>query len=164
MLKKLKFLFSYFRSVDIYHYKIKKKIKIEKGYKLHHFKSLKSISSKKIQNYFSGNFENKVKRFENNQFFLVLTYKNKLVSSGWIYSGRKWFISEIQKTINISNSNIIFDFITEHDERNKGNYLRILYLISKKFSNKTLMIYSQSNNYYSKKAIVKAGFVFKKRL
>ena len=96
--------------------------------------------------------------------FLVLTYKNKLVSSGWIYSGRKWFISEIQKTINISNCNIIFDFITEHDERNKGNYLRILYLISKKFRNKTLMIYSQSNNYYSKKAIVKAGFVFKKRL
>ena len=64
----------------------------------------------------------------------------------------------------IGNCNIIFDFITEQDERNKGNYLRILYLISKKFRNKTLMIYSQSNNYYSKKAIVKAGFVFKKRL
>ena len=56
---------------------------------------------------------------------------------------------------------LFFDFITESEERNKGNYLRILYLISKKFRNKTLMIYSQSNNYFSK-GYSKAGFVFKK--
>ena len=164
MLKILKIFISFFRSVDIYYYRVSKKIKIEKGYKLHYFKSFKAINSKKIQNYFSGNFKNKMRRFKQNQFFLVLTYKNKLVSSGWIYSGKKWFISEIQKSIDINNCNVIFDFITESEERNKGNYLRILYLISKKFRKKTLMIYSQSNNYYSKKAIVKAGFIFKKRL
>ena len=164
MLKIFKIFISFFKSIDIYHHRVSKKIKIEKGYKLHYFKSFKAISSKSIKNYFLGNFKNKIRRFKNNQFFLVLTYKKKLVSSGWIYSGKKWFISEIQKTIDINHCNVIFDFITESEERNKGNYLRILYLISKKFRNKTLMIYSQSNNYFSKKAIVKAGFVFKKRL
>ena len=74
MLKIFKIFISFFKSIEIYHHRVSKKIKIEKGYKLHYFKSFKAISSKSIKNYFLGNFKNKIKRFKNNQFLLYLTF------------------------------------------------------------------------------------------
>ena len=48
MLKIFKIFISFFKSIEIYHHRVSKKIKIEKGYKLHYFKSFK-YGSKSIK-------------------------------------------------------------------------------------------------------------------
>lgn len=159
----LKKLISYFRTIEIYEINSNFKSKISKKYKFKVYNKLSNIKSPEILNYFKE-YKNKKKRFKNNCMFLTLSLNNKLVSSGWLFIGKNWIITEINKYLNVSNKIIIFDFITLEQYRNKGYYTKLLKLIRKKFKNKNILIYVLSSNLKSKRAIKKAGFIFQKKL
>ena len=163
MINFLKYLFKFIISVEIFISKTKKKYKLPKYFKFYFFKSFSNIKLKTIKNYFHE-FKEKKKRFKKGQYFLVLCYKNKLVSSGWIYFGKNWLITEIDKKIILLNEIVIFDFITPLSERRKGYYTKLLKIIRNKFGNKNIIIYVLSSNRFSQKAIIKSGFKYSKRL
>ena len=65
-----------------------------------------------------------------------MSFEEKLLSSGWGFEGKNWYISEIDKKITLENEIVLFDFITTTDQRNKGNYSKLLSLINYKFKGK----------------------------
>ena len=159
----LKYFLKFFISVDIYYSYKKKKYKLPKNFKFYYFKSFSNIKLKTIKEYFYE-FKQKKKRFKKGQYFLVLSYNNKLVSSGWINAGKSWLITEIDREIKLSDQKVIFDFITPYKERRKGHYTKLLKIIRSRLGNKSILIYALSSNRSSQKAIVKAGFKHNKRL
>ena len=72
--------------------------------------------------------------------------------------------SEIQKNIILKKQYLLFDFETPHKVRKKGYYTLLLKLIRYKYKNKKLVIYTQSNNAASNKAIKKSGFKFVRKM
>lgn len=163
MLRFLKYFFKFFISIDIYYSNKKKKYKLPKNFNFYFFKSFSNIKSDSIKKYFYE-FKQKKKRFKKGQYFLVLSYNNKLVSSGWINAGKNWLITEIDRKIKLLDQNVIFDFITPLKERRKGHYTKLLKIIRSKFGNKSILIYVLSSNKFSQKAIIKAGFKYNNRL
>ena len=78
------------------------------------------LKTKKYWNIFK-HFKSK-QRFEKKQYFIAMSFEEKLLSSGWGFEGKNWYISEIDKKITLENEIVLFDFITTTDQRNKGNY------------------------------------------
>ena len=95
---------------------------------------------------------------------MTLSLNGKLVSSGWLFQGKNWNITEIDRKLSVKNKLVIFDFITPLVYRNKGYYTKLLKIILGKFKKKDILIYVLSSNTHSKKAIKKAGFDFKYQL
>ena len=126
-------------------------------------KSKKRIPKNFTFQYFS-NKANKLKRLNKNFYFLALVKKNTILSSGWIYFGKKWNISEINRNIKLTNTFLLFDFETPNIFRGKGYYKDLLCLIKYKFPQKKLAIYSLSNNHRSIKGIKGAGFKLIKKI
>ena len=159
--KKLKKLFF---SVLWYEATGKKRIPIEKKiFKLVILKSKNEVSKFFFKNYFKKNYY-KLKRLNLKFYFAALTNKKKILSSGWIYFGARWKITEVDKHVNLNRKYLLFDFETPKQFRNKGYYQLLLKLIRNKFINKRLAIYSFSTNKKSKRAIYKAGFMFIKKI
>jgi len=153
-----------FISINWYESSIgKKKILRKKGIKLIVLKSKKGINKLNINEYFEK-YQFKLERFRKGINFLVLVNNKEFLSSGWIYYGREWSISEIQKNIILKKQYLLFDFETPHDVRKKGYYTLLLKLIRYKYKNKKLVIYTQSNNAASNKAIKKSGFKFVRKM
>lgn len=153
-----------FRSVKLYESNKSPKNTNSKNFKLHLVKKYKDIKkNESIKQYFKI-FKNKKKRLLKKQSLLILTNKNKFVSSGWMTSSNNWLISEINLNIKTYNSIILFDFYTPAFMRSKGYYTKLLRIILYKLRKKRLLIYSLSSNQASIKAIEKAGFIFKKNL
>ena len=50
-----------------------------------------------------GKFKNKKQRFEKNQYFIAMCFEEKLLSSGWGFEGKNWYISEIDRQIKLEN-------------------------------------------------------------
>tara|TARA_B100001057_G_scaffold322488_1_gene322722 strand:- start:304 stop:810 length:507 start_codon:yes stop_codon:yes gene_type:complete len=163
MLKTLKKIKAYFQTVEVYYNKKIINYKLNENYKLNIYKSFEQIKDKKIQNYFQD-FKQKKKRFDKKQYFITMTFAKRLLSSGWMFKGKNWYISEIDKEITLGNETVLFDFLTTVGERNKGNYSKLLSLITKRFKGHKLIIYTLQNNLYSKKGILNAGFALKKIL
>lgn len=159
-LRKIK---AYFQTVEIYYNKTILQPQLDEKYKITIYKSFDQVKDKKILNYFDY-FKNKKQRFEKKQYFIVMCSEEKLLSSGWGFEGKNWYISEIDRKITLENEIVLFDFITATDQRNKGNYSKLLSLINYKFKGKKLIIYTLQNNVYSKKGILNAGFYLKKKL
>ena len=163
IIKRLKEIYSYFQAIDIYENKLYSPVNINKKYKLYVFNSFNQIKQKELFNYFE-NFKNKKNRFKKKQSFLVLMNKERLLSSGWLFTGNQWIIEEINKKISLKNKRVLFDFITPEEYRNKGYYSKLLLLIKKKFKGKKLIIYTLQNNIFSKKGIENSGFILIKTL
>lgn len=163
MLYILKKIFFYFRKVEIYEKKKVFSTYYSRSFKFKIYKKLHNIKNKKILEYFKI-YKDKKLRFKNNCLFLTLSFNKNLVSSGWLYLGNRWKVTEIDKYINSKNKLVIFDFITPPRFRNKGNYTKLLKLICSKFKKKEILIYVLSTNKKSKKAIIKAGFKYRETL
>ena len=163
MVSFLKKLICYFRIIEVYEKNNASNINLSKKYEFRIYRSIKNVKSKKILDYFK-NYKNKKKRFKNKCIFLTLTKNKELVSSGWLYFGKNWSITEINRNLYNLNKFIIFDFLTPVKFRNKGFYTKLLKLILSKFKNKTILIYVLITNRKSIRAITKAGFYFKYRL
>lgn len=163
MYRFLKKLISYFRTIEIYEKKTNQSTKNFKKFKLNIFDRFSKIKSKEILSYFNI-YKDKKKRFNQGLIFITLSFNGKLVSSGWLYRGRNWKITEIDRKLNVKNKLVIFDFITPLVYRNKGYYTKLLKIILGKFNNKDILIYVLSSNTQSKKAIIKAGFHYKYQL
>tara|TARA_B100000674_G_C37763366_1_gene879017 strand:- start:281 stop:787 length:507 start_codon:yes stop_codon:yes gene_type:complete len=163
MYRFLKKLISYFRTIEIYEKKTNQITKNFKKFKFKTFNRFSNIKSKEILNYFKIH-KDKKKRFSQNLMFMTLSFNGKLVSSGWLFRGRNWRITEIDRKLNVKNKFVIFDFITPSNYRNKGYYTKLLKIILSKFKNKDILIYVLSSNIRSKKAILKAGFDYKYQL
>tara|TARA_B100000029_G_scaffold496253_1_gene562310 strand:+ start:636 stop:1157 length:522 start_codon:yes stop_codon:yes gene_type:complete len=156
---------------SIYWFEIeKKKTKLIKKTreKLIIIKSHRDIKSSHFRNYFI-NFPSKINRLKKNFYFLVLVSNKKgrrkeILCSGWLYRGKKWKITEINKEVKINNLILLFDFLTPENLRNRGYYKKILELIVNKYRGKKLAIYSLSRNTKSLKAIRKAGFKLKRKI
>ena len=159
-LRKIK---AYFQTVEIYYNKTTFRAQLDEKYKISIYKSLDQVKDKKILEYFDY-YKNKKKRFEKKQYFIAMCFEEKLLSSGWGFEGKDWYISEIDRKITLDNEVMLFDFITAADQRNKGNYSNLLSLINYKFKGKKLIIYTLQNNIYSKRGILNAGFTLKKIL
>ena len=165
MIKFLKYLLSYLRSVHLFESTGTKKFNknLKKDLKLLIIKSLKKNKNIHISKYFDiYNF--KKERFKKKQCFIVLLSEKKLLCSGWSFQGKEWFISEVGISVKIKNFIMLFDFETPENERGKGNYTTILKFIRNKFKFKKLLIYSLSSNKKSIKGITKAGFKYKKKI
>ena len=106
----------------------------------------------------------KKKRFKKKQYLLVLYFKNNIVTTGWMYQGIKWHITEINKEIDIKNKVLLYDFFTFKEFRNKGYYAKILKLVRNFNTKKKFWIYCLSNNYSSKKGIENSNFKLLKRI
>ena len=171
LIKKIKYLYLVFRifflSVNWYESFAKRKIikgKIKnKKIKLVVLKSKIKANKFYLHNYFN-NYKDKLKRFNKKNYFIVLTKNKHLLSSGWIYFGNKWKITEINLNIKLGKKYLLYDFETPKNLRNQGHYTLLLSLIQKKFYGNKLAIYSLSNNYESNRAIKKSGFKFTKKL
>ncbi len=163
MFKYLKKILCYFRTVEIYEKNSNLSFKFQKKLKFKIYRRLSSIKRKEILNYFKI-YQDKKKRFQNNCVFLTLSFKNNFVSSGWLFRGKKWKITEVNRDLNVLNKFVIFDFITLPEHRNKGYYTKLLKLIINKFKKKNILIYVLRSNKKSKKAILKAGFNFKYKI
>ena len=158
MIKKIfKFLISLLSEIYIFESKSnKKKIKYRNFY-LKKYKSLKQIKSSGVINHLNDN--HRYLRFKKKQILFVLFHKKQAVSLGWMNKGSRWFITEINRTINISNTTILYDFFTFPKLRNKGYYIKILKLIKNIKIKNFFLIYTLDNNEKSKKGIIKAKFV-----
>ena len=159
----LKKILFYLRKIEVYEKKRVFSIGDSKKFKFKIYKKFINIKNKEILEYFEI-YKNKKLRFKNNCLFLTLSLNKDLVSSGWLYTGNRWKITEIDKHIHYKNKLVIFDFITPTRFRNKGNYTKLLKLICSKFKKKEILIYTLSTNKKSKKAIIKAGFEYKETL
>lgn len=157
MYQLLKKIICYFRKVEIYEKKSNYHFTLSKKYKFKIYKNLYNIKEKEILNYFKS-YKSKKKRFKENCVFITLSLENNLVSSGWLYRGKKWKITEINYTLNTSNKFVIFDFITPIKFRGRGFYTKLLKLIRCKFKKQNILIYVLSTNKISRKAIIKSGF------
>ena len=166
---KFKIFINYFKkfflSVNWYETTNKKNIinKTKGNKKLIILKSRADVSKKKLNEYFEK-YKIKLKRFNGKSYFLALVNRKKILSSGWIYLGAKWKITEINKNVYLNSQFLLFDFETPAHLRNKGYYTLLLELIRKKFPNKKLAIYSLSNNTKSTNAIKKSGFKLIKKI
>jgi len=143
--------------------KIKTKVKNSNEFKLLILKSKHNISKFYLNEYFTK-YKFKLKRLNKKNYFLALVKKKRILSSGWIYLGSKWKITEIDLDIDIRKNILLYDFETPQKLRNRGYYKLLLKLIINKFNNKNLAIYSLSNNYKSNRAIEKSGFKFVKKI
>tara|TARA_B100001123_G_C15299050_1_gene1020347 strand:+ start:51 stop:593 length:543 start_codon:yes stop_codon:yes gene_type:complete len=141
----------------------KKNLYKRKKIKLIIIKSRKDINKFNLDDYFEK-YKFKLDRFGKKINFLVLVDNKKFLSTGWIFFGDKWNISEIQKKILLRKQYLLFDFETPHLLRKKGYYTLLLKLIKNKYRKKILAIYSDSNNFASNKAIKRSGFKFVRRI
>lgn len=157
-------LIKYFHTIEVFEaQKTTKKFILSHNFKLKIYENFKKIKSKKVLEYFDE-FKEKKQRFNKKYKFLVLFHNKNFVSSGWLYRGNRWKISEINQYINLNNRLIIFDFITNKKFRNLGYYTKLLKLIRNKFKKEQLIIYALSSNKVSKKAIINAEFIYKNKL
>ena len=162
MIKQLKnIILSYTRTIYLFEAnKNKKKLNL-KDFKLKIFKKLNSIKNKDLINFL--NFEKK-KRFKKKQYLLALYFKNNIVTTGWMYQGIKWHITEIDKEIIIKNKVLLYDFFTFKKFRNRGYYAKILKLTRNFNTKKKFWIYCLSNNYSSRKGIENSNFKLLKKI
>ena len=152
---------SYFREIYIYESNYnKKKIKF-KNLKIKLINK-KEIEQKEIIIYLKK--ENKFKRFSKQCFLVVLKFKKKIIGYGWLYIGKNWFITEINRKINIKNKVLLFDFFIKEKFRNKNFYRKFLILIKNIKLKKVFLIYSLKSNFYSCKGIINSGFKLRNKI
>ena len=156
------FILSRFRTICIFEAK-RNKNKIQyKNLKLTKYDSFNLIKNAELKNYLIK--EKKLVRFKLKQILLVLYYKKVFVCVGWMYEGSNWYISEINKNINIKNKILLFDFFTKKKFRNKGYYQKILKLIRNFKTKKIFLIYCLKNNFASRTGILNSKFKLKGEL
>ena len=156
------FILSRFRTICIFEAK-RNKNKIQyKNLKLTKYDSFNLIKNAELKNYLIK--EKKLVRFKLKQILLVLYYKKVFVCVGWMYEGSNWYISEINKNINIKNKILLFDFFTKKKFRNKGYYQKILKLIRNFKTKKIFLIYCLKNNFASRAGILNSKFKLKGEL
>ena len=165
-MKKIKSFFKILRkflfSVIWYEAVNSKKI-TKKNYRLVVLKSKKNFLRFSKKNYFSIK-KYKLKRFSKKIYLLLLVKRKKILSSGWIFYGKKWKITEIDVSVNLNKTLLLFDFETPQSLRNKGYYTMLLKLIKNRFIEKRLAIYTLSYNLKSRRGIEKAGYKFIKKI
>jgi len=163
MIKKiLDNIISNFRVVNLYEAKKNKKKLFFKNFKILKLDGIKLNKNKNIFN--KLNIKKKRTRFLKKHFLLILYFKKDPVCIGWMYQGKKWLISEINKEINIKDKILLYDFFTFKNFRNRGYYTIILKLTKNIKTNKNFLIYCLSRNHASKRGIVNAKFKLVKRL
>lgn len=109
--------------------------------------------------------KNKLNRFKKNIYLLLLAKNEQILSSGWVFFGKKWKVTEMNININLKKKlHLLFDFETPKKFRNKGNYTLLLKLIKNKFKKKRLAIYTLSYNFKSRRGIESAGFKLTKKI
>ncbi len=163
MIRKIfNFITSFLNEIYIFESKCnKKKIKY-KSYLLKEYRNLKQIKNRQIIKYIKVG--DKDLRFKKKQVLFALFHGQQVTSFGWMNKKSRWFISEINRGINIKNSIILYDFFTFPNLRNKGYYCKILELIKNIKTKKIYIIYSLKNNESSTKGILKAKFVLRNRM
>ena len=162
MITRLKnFILSYFRTIYLFEAnKNQKKLKI-KNFKLKIYKKFSSIKDKDLKKFLNSQQK---KRFQKKQYFLVLFFKNNIVTTGWMCHANNWHITEINKEIKVKNKVLLYDFFTFKKFRNRGYYAKILKLIRNFNTKKKFWIYCLSNNYSSKKGIENSNFKLIKKI
>ena len=158
----IEFILSNFRTVYVFESKKNKRYLKYKNFNLRLYNSFNSIKDQKLKKYLVK--EKKIERFKIKQTLVVLFHKKNCVSTGWLYQGFNWHISEIGKKIDIKKKVLLFDFFTFSEFRNKGYYCKILRLIKNIKTKKTFLIYCLKNNKASKIGILNSGFKLKGKL
>ena len=102
--------------------------------------------------------------YSHNIYLLALMKNRKMLSSGWIFFGKKWKVTEIDVSVALNKTYLLFDFETPENLRNKGYYTLLLKLIKNKFRKKRLAIYTLSYNFKSRRGIENAGFKFVRKI
>ena len=95
-------------------------------------------------------------RFKKGDLFYCLLENNQIYCSGWSTS-QELYVSEINKTIKISDGTILYDYYTPERFRRQGKYQELLESIIMDV-NEDIFIYTLSNNIPSNIAIQRVGF------
>lgn len=165
----IKNLRKFFNKVIIYKFDNEKVSQTETfenldNFQFHVFEKYKEF---RICENFFYSFDNKIflKRFEKKHKLLTLIDKKskKIVCYGWCSNNAIHNVDEINKKIYFKNGNILYDFFTLNEYRNKKLYKYLLYQISLNLK-KPLYIYSLSSNKKSLNAIIRTGFYSIKNL
>lgn len=99
-------------------------------------------------------------RFIQGNIFCFLEDNNSIASYGWINNSKAHYVGEINLMMKVKNNHeVLFDFYTFPQHRNKGYYRTLLNCICIR-NNNVKIIYALKNNIRSIKAINKAGFKF----
>lgn len=97
-------------------------------------------------------------RIMNNDKFYFFLEDKEIVCSGWL-TQKPLFVSEKNKTLDVKDGVILYDFYTQSKFRNKGYYQKLLACILNDIEpNSKAYIYALKSNVASNKAILKAGF------
>ena len=96
------------------------------------------------------------KRLMSGDVYYCLSSRNDIVCSGWS-SSRSLYVSEINKTLNIDDAFVLYDFFTPIKFRNNGYYRMILQNIVFLLQ-ADAYIYTLKSNKSSNKAIQNVGF------
>ena len=159
----------FFNKVIIYKFDNEKVKQIENFENLNHFQFHvfeKYKEFRTCENFFYS-FNNKIflKRFKKKHRLLTLIDKKskKIVCYGWCSNNDVHKVDEINKKIYFKDGDILYDFFTLNEYRNKKLYKYLLYQISLNL-NKPLYIYSLSSNKKSLNAIIKSSFNLIKKL
>jgi hypothetical protein len=97
-------------------------------------------------------------RFVNGDKYACIFSEKDVLSSGWICSKDEFYIAEIDITISIVGTTMLYDFVTPEQMRNKGFYKEILGKIAQCYPTTQLAIFARKNNKASIHAIEKVGF------
>lgn len=97
-------------------------------------------------------------RIINKEKFYFLRKGHKIICYGWS-TERALFVSEKNKTLDLKDGVILYDFFTFKEFRNNGFYQKLLKkILSELEPNTKAYIYALKSNLASNKAIEKAGF------
>ncbi len=161
MIKNLiKYIFSFLQTLYLFESKKNIKLLTYKNTTLRKFNSINTIKDKNLKKYLIK--EKKIQRFKNNCKLFVLFYKKNIVSIGWMYEGKTWYIEEVNKKITIKNKILLFDYKTFEKYQKKGFYVKILNLIKNMRTKKIFLIYCLKRNKASVKGIINSNFSLKK--
>ena len=161
MIKNLiKYIFSFLQTLYLFESKKNIKLLTYKNITLRKFNSINTIKDKNLKKYLIK--EKKIQRFNNNCKLFVLFYKKNIVSIGWMYEGKTWYIEEVKKKITIKNKILLFDYKTFEKYQKKGFYVKILNLIKNMRTKKIFLIYCLKSNKASVKGIINSNFSLKK--
>ena len=98
-------------------------------------------------------------RFERHDRFVYLANAKEILSWGWIFGGKSFYLFETGKTSCHEDNTFVYDFFTPEKHRNHSYYTILLSNIPSLLGTSKVTIGAASKNVASIRGIQKAGFI-----
>lgn len=119
------------------------------------YKAYKELFSSKGHEILPGR---DLERFSRGSVFHAVCTGGKVACCGWSVKCNSFYVSELQKTMDLPHYTVLYDFFTYPEYRRQGYYSLLLKLLQRTDPKEPLLIYAKRENTASNGAIQKAGF------